>query len=357
MKISIIGFENTGKKTIFELLTGRNVDTAKYKSEKQLISANAEALDARFDRLAEIYKPKKKVRALIEFQLLQPFEKSQTADKEIFRHLKNADAVCFVAREFKDDSVYHIDGSISAARDIEWFIAETILNDLVLLEVRIKNIEEDLKKKLSREKETEKKLLIKLKEHLEGGCPLRTLAFAEDEEKILSAYQFLTDKCLIGAVNVSEEDIKNETVIKKLEEKFKGQNMVFQAVSAKLEKELSLLAGDERRQFLEEYGIKQSSLSALTGLSYKALGLMTFFTASEDEVRSWMTKKNSKAPQAARAIHKDMEKGFIRAEVMKFSDIDALGSEKKVKEAGKFYTKGADYIVEDGDILHILFNI
>jgi len=362
MKIGIAGFENAGKKTIFELLTGRSVEGAKYRSEKQAVSALSEVLDARFDKIADIYNTKRRVKATIEFQLLQPFEKSSVTDKEVIQNLKGVDAVCLVVRQFKDDSVYHIDGSIDPQRDIEWFTSEVILNDLVLIDTRITKLEDEIKKKPSSGKDDVRAahvlpLLHKLKEHLEKGLPLRAVTYTEEEEKLLATYQFLSDKCLIVVVNVGEEYIKNNEIISELNGKFENQKIFFLQLSAKIEKELASLSAEEKEMFLKEYGIEKSAISALTQISYKALGLITFFTASGDEVRSWTARINSRAPQAAKSIHKDMEKGFIRAEVMKFDDLAELGSEKKLKEAGKFYVKGADYIVEDGDIFHVLFNV
>ncbi|MFH1454628.1 MAG: hypothetical protein ABIH00_11720, partial [Armatimonadota bacterium] len=275
MKIGITGFENSGKKTIFELLTGRQVDNSKYRGEKQLISASAQVLDPRFERVADIYNPKRRVRALIDFQLLQPFEKISSADKGIIQSLKNMDAVCFVVRQFKDDSIYHIDGSIDACRDIEWFTGELMLHDMMLMETRLKNIEEDIKKKASREKDAEKNLLVKMKEHLESGLPLRTLSFSEEEEKIFSTYQFLTDKCLIVIINTGEEEINDKTLMNKVKDKFKDQDIFIHCLSAKLEKELTSLSGEDKGIFLEEYGISCSALEALTRISYKALGLIT----------------------------------------------------------------------------------
>lgn len=368
MKIGIVGFENSGKKTIFELLTGRQVDNAKYRSEKQAISASSEVLDARFDKIADIYNTKKRVRATIEFQLLQPLEKSSVTDREVMQNLKAVDAICLIARQFKDDSVYHIDGGLDPYRDIEWFTSEIVLNDLVLVDTRITRLEEEIKKRPSKEKDDVRAahvlpLLYKLKEHLEKGLPLRAMSYAEEEEKILATYQFLSDKCLIVVLNMGEEDIKNNSIVNDLSKKFENQKIFLLQLSAKIEKELASLSKENNvgdaymRSLLKEYGIEKSALSALTQISYKALGLITFFTASVDEVRSWTARINSRSPQAAKSIHKDMEKGFIRAEVMKSADLIALGNEKKVREAGKFYVKGADYIVEDGDIFHVLFNV
>lgn len=357
MKIAIIGLPQTGKKTLFELLT------ANKPSEKDLASGRpikgvAEIKDPRFDKLIQIYKPKKEVRARIEIEFLPKLDKESIAKGDIFKELSDADAVCHIVRAFRDDAIYHISGSVDARRDIEEVNSQFILYDLIFVEKRLENIEKLSKKGADGQDAKDKGLLLKLKAHLEGGLPIRLLDLTQDEKKIMVNYPFLTQKDMIVVLNVSEDDVANASFIDGFKKEYSKINLGIMQVCAKAESEIAALElPEERKEFLAALGIEEPAIDVLTRVLLKALNLISFFTTSSSEVRQWNIKAGSSAPEAAGAIHSDMERGFIRAEVIKYDDLIALGSEEKVKEAGKFYLKGKDYIVEDADILTMRFNV
>jgi GTP-binding protein YchF len=348
MKIGIIGLPQTGKKTLFELLT-RYKPSDKDLASNKPIKSIAEIKDPRFDALVALYNPKKSVRARIDLEVLPKLEKEALSKGDVFKDIADADAICHVVRAFKDDAVYHVSGSVDPRRDIDMVNSELVLNDLLFTEKRLERIEQNLKKMKDKSAEKERDLLLKIKACLDKEQPLRTLGFDKDEKKLMSSYQFITLKEMILVINVSEDDIKTA------EFSDRPNAMI---VSAKLEAEIARMESDrERQEYLNALGIAESAIDALTRVCIKALNLVSFFTIGPDEVRQWTIRAGSLAPEAAGAIHTDLERGFIRAEVMKYSDLTALGDENKVKAAGKYYVKGKDYVVEDGDILNIRFNV
>lgn len=356
MIVGIIGLPQAGKKTVFELLTGVKVALEKAHGKEEI--GIAPIRDERFDKLVSMYNPKKKVPATIEFIVLPKIEKESIKKGDAFKPILKVDAILHVVRAFKDEAIFHIDGSVDPKRDIETVANELILNDLIFVEKRLERLEKDLKGKKDPLKEKEKELLIKIKAQLENNFPLRAIEFSDEEKKILSAMEFLTRKKIVIALNVGEEELKNKSLIEDISKAFKDNGLAIMMLSAKVEKELeSFESIDEKEAFMKELGIEESALSKLTKLCFEALGLISFFTVGEDEVRQWMVRKNSTAPEAAGVIHSDLERGFIRAEVMKCQDLIKLGGEDKVKTAGKLLIKGKDYIVEDGDILNIRFNV
>jgi GTP-binding protein YchF len=261
-------------------------------------------------------------------------------------------------RAFRDDSVYHVDGSVDPKRDIDLINSELVLNDLIFIEKRLERLDKDIKKSSDAAAKKDRELLLKLKAHLEKELPIRLLELDAEERKAIAHYPFITLKEMIIVLNVSEDDIKNTDLADRFRNDYKIFKIDLMQVSAKVEAEIALLETDEeRRAFLEGLGIRESAVSALTQVCIKALDLISFFTVESDEVRQWTIRKGSLAHEAAGAIHSDLEKGFIRAEVIRYPDLEALGSEEKVREAGKLYIKGKDYIVEDGDIINIRFNV
>jgi hypothetical protein len=268
------------------------------------------------------------------------------------------DAILLVVRAFENDAVYHIKGSVDAKRDIDMVFSELILNDLLFIEKRLERIDKSLKGKKEETLLKEKEVLLKLKGQLDKELPLRLLELDEKENKIIASYPFITLKKIIVALNVSEDGLKDRSFLEKLSSEYKDKGAYFMQVSAETEAEIaSLEDAAERKEFLAAAGIKEPAINVLTALCIEALNLISFFTAGTNEVRQWTTKRGSSAPEAAGEIHSDMQRGFIRAELIKFSDIDSLGSEKAVKDAGKMYLKGKDYIIEGGDILTIRFNV
>ncbi|MFH1868604.1 MAG: redox-regulated ATPase YchF [Candidatus Omnitrophota bacterium] len=357
MKIGIIGLPQVGKKTLFEVLTNHKPSENEIASKKP-IKAIAEIKDSRFDRLAEAYKPKKEVRARIDIEMLPKLEKDVIAKGDIFADINELDAICHVVRAFKDDSIYHAEGSVDPKRDMEMVNSELILHDLLFIEKRIENIEQKIKRAGESEFAEEKALLTKLKAHLDKELPLHILEFTADESKIISSYPFITRKIMITVINISEEDLNEGSLISRIQKDSKLDVAYIMQVSAKVESEIAKLDSEqEREEFLKDLGIKESAVNMLAGMCIKALKLISFFTVGQDEVRQWTVRAGSSAPVAAGAIHTDMHKGFIRAEVIKYKDFEELGSEAKIKEAGKMYLKGKDYIVEDGDMLDIRFSV
>lgn len=357
MKIGIIGLPQSGKKTLFKVLSGHAPSEHDLAANKP-IKSMAQISDARLDRLEEVYKAQSKVRARLEIELLPKISEDAQANTQIFKDVIELDAILLVIRAFENDAVYHIKGGVDAKRDIDLVFSELILNDLLFIEKRLERINKSLKGKKEENLLKEKEVLLKLKEQLDKELPLRLLDLTEIQSKIIASYPFITLKKIIIALNVSEDALKDGTLLKKLSQDYKNIDAYFMQVSAETEAEIASLDDEaERKEFLADAGITEPAINILTSLCIEALNLISFFTAGPNEVRHWTTKKGSSAPEAAGGIHSDMQRGFIRAELIKFEDIDALGSEKAVKDAGKMYLKGKDYIVEGGDILTIRFNV
>jgi GTP-binding protein YchF len=296
--------------------------------------------------------------AQIEFSLLPDLEKQAERNTRIWRVLEKVDVICHLVRAFPEDTVFHVAGSVDPRRDITALNEELRLNDLLFIEKRIERLEKERGRNGDARRSTqEKELLIRMKDHLEAGRFLNTFPFTDEEQKLVSGYIFLTRKPMILILNVGEEQLNNAGLINQLAADFAGQAFQWIAVSAKIEEELSHLDEEERQAFLEELNIVQPALDRLTLVCFNTLGLISFFTVGPDEVRAWTNRKESFAPQAARVIHSDIERGFIRAEVIKYEDLIQLGNEQKVREEGKLLQKGRDYVVEDGDIINFLFNV
>lgn len=357
MKIGIIGLPQTGKKTLFQLLAGHAPSENELASGKPIKSV-AEIKDSRFDFLVGMYKPKKDVRARIDIELFPKLEKDTIAKGEIFNDIAETDAICHVVRAFKDDSVYHISGSVDPKRDIDSINSELILYDLIFIEKRLERLDKKIKETKEAAAAKEREILIKLKSHLDNSLPLRLLELTPEERRSISSYPFVTLKEMLLVINVSEDALKDTAFIEELARGYQDLKIGVMQVSARVESEIAALGSDsERKEFLDALGIEEPAINTLTRLCIKALDLISFFTVGADEVRQWTIRAGSHAPEAAGAIHSDLAKGFIRAEVIKYADLKSLGSEEGVKSAGKSYLKGKDYIVEDGDILNIRFSV
>lgn len=338
MKITILGLPQAGQQQLFSLLTGIPLETIQQKPlEPQL--GICEVKDPRVTKLIEIFKPKKQTYARIEYLLLPDFNLQGPAKELIFNQLKNADEICWVSR---------------SEADVASFISELMIFDLMLVEKRIENIDRGLRSRASEQSEKEKAFLLQLKKELDAERLLRKFSFSEEQTRALKAYQFMTLKPIILAVNVPEAEISNLSLSQNIEKKF-GLPAI--QLSAEIEQEISALEEKDREAFMKEMGIEEPALHKMTRLAYAGLGLISFFTVGEDEVRAWTVRKGALAPEAGSVIHSDIEKGFVRAEMMKYPDFIAAGSEAKLKEQGKFYLKGRDYVVEDGDILSFRFNV
>jgi len=356
MKIGIIGLPQTGKKTLFQVLTGNELKDQGGSSKP--IPGTAEILDHRFDYLVSMYEPKKVVRARIELMLLPKIEQENIARGDIFQDIADADALCHVVRAFEDDAIYHTEGSVNPVRDAEMVNSELIMHDQIFVEKRIERIEKALKKIKDDKQAKELELMQKMLGHLEKELPLRLLELTEDEELLIRSYPFITKKQLILAINVAEDQLGKTELLDKVKELCSRNKIEPMLVSAQVESEIVLLdSEEEKNEFLSDLGIHEPALEVMTRLCLKALGLISFFTVGKDEVRQWLVRENSTAPVAAGVIHSDLQRGFIRAELMKFDELKQHGSEAELKKAGKMYLQGKDYVVDDGDILNIRFKV
>lgn len=356
MKVGIIGLPQTGKKTLFQILTGNEI-TEPSKTLKP-VPGSADILDSRFDQLVRMYEPKKNVRARIDLVLLPKLEAETIAKGEIFRDIADMDAICHVVRAFEDDAVYHSQGSVDAFRDYESVNSELIMHDQIFAEKRIERLTAMVKKIKDETQQKELDLMNRLKESLEQEIPLRKVEISEEEEKLIRSYPFITRKKLVVAVNVGEDDLGDTGLLSKFQAQSEELDVESMLVSAKVESEIAMLdSQEEKDEFLQDMGIEQTALENLTRLCLKSLNLISFFTVGKDEVRQWLVRKDAPAPRAAGVIHSDLERGFIRAEVFKYDELMEQGSEADLKKAGKIYVEGKDYKVQDADILNIRFSV
>ncbi len=356
MKVGIIGLPQTGKKTLFQVLTGNEL--REQVGPAKPIPGTAEILDSRFDRLVSMYSPQKQARARIDLVLLPKMEQENIAKGGIFQEIADVDALCHVVRAFEDDSVYHAEGSVDPIRDAEMVNGELIMHDQIFVEKRIARIETALKKIKDEAQAIELELMQKILAHLEEEKPLRLMEFSDDEEFLIRSYPLITRKELILAFNVAEDQLSDNTLLEKISEQCQQNKIETMLVSAQVESEIVLLDSEEEKaEFLQDLGIETPALGIMTGLCLKALGLISFFTVGADEVRQWLVRRNSPAPVAAGVIHSDLQRGFIRAELIKYDELIEYGSEAELKKNGKMYLQGKDYIVTDGDILNIRFKV
>jgi len=359
MQIGLVGLQYSGKTTLFNTLAGKEIDPALAgKGEPQIDVVKVP--DERLDIMTEIFQPKKEIYATIEV-LDIPGLKMQEDGKvkitnEFLNNVKNNDALFYVVRQFKNDSVPHPMQSINPLRDIEFLETEFLFYDIEFLENRITKLKKDIGKIKDEGLKRELVVVEKCFEHIEKEHPLRTLNLSDDELKYLSGFQLLTLKKVAVAVNFDENSIGNvEGILLELKSNLSDDIEII-PFFAEIEYELSQLDEEERDSFMEDYGIKDSALNKILNTSYKILGLHSFFTVGEDECRAWTIKKNYTAQQAAGVIHTDFFKRFIRAEVVSYDDFMKYKSFAKCKEAGAWRLEGKDYIVADGDILNIRHN-
>ncbi len=359
MQIGLVGLQFSGKTTLFNTLTGK--EETGYSQGDEAVLEVVKVPDERLDKLTEIFNPKKKVNATIEIFDTPGLRMSDDGKVKItaafLNNVRNNDALFFVVRQFASDSVSHPMGDIDPARDIEFLETEFLLSDLAFLENRLEKLRKDYQKNKDDKIKRELELMEKCYAHTEKELPLRTLDFSEDELKLLSGYQLLTQKKLAIAVNFDEDSIAEaDSIIDEIKSNLKDTTVTIIPFSAQIEFELSKLDEDDKAEFMSDYGIKESALSKILRTSYEILGLQSFFTVGEDECRAWTIKKNFTAQQAAGVIHTDFYNRFIRAEVVHYLDFIEHGSFAKCKDAGVWRLEGRDYIVKDGDILNIRHN-
>ncbi len=367
MKLAIVGLPNSGKTMLFNALTGQNLDATPYITHKaEPHRAVVKVPDRRLFNIASIFKPKKVTHASIEYiDYLGIMRAESRTNRDIFDLIKDSDAIVHVVRAFRDPVVSHPLGSIDPLRDVGIVEFELIFADLELVDKRLSRIEE-AKKKGKKPSNEEVNVLHKCREYLEKEVPLRTVKFSEEELKILRPLQFLSDKPEVIVLNIDEADLNTERTTFMLEEvgrfvfeKYNThKNIKVISLSAKVEMELSRMSEDERNEFLCELSIDEPASHRLIHSSYELMDLISFFTVVEDEVKEWTIRKGTTAEKAAGKIHSDMERGFIRAEVISYEDfMSNSGNIHQIRNRGLTRLEGKSYIVQDGDIITFRFHV
>lgn len=364
MKLGIVGLPNVGKSTLFNAITNAGAEVANYAFCTIEPNVGVVAVpDYRLDELAKMYSPKKITPAVIEFVdiagLVKGASKGEGLGNKFLSHIREVDAVIHVVRCFDNDDIMHVSGSVDPKRDIETINLELILSDLEILDRRIDRTAKAAKGDKSLL--TELEFLKRLKTELKNGVSARAVEADDDEKAILADIGLLSAKPVIYACNMSEDDfasnIENNERYKAVCEIAKAEGAEVLPICAELEAEISSLSKEEKEMFLSDAGIESGGLDMLIQRSYSLLGLISYLTAGEPEVRAWTIKKGTKAPQAAGKIHSDFERGFIRAEVISFDELMACGSMQAAKEKGKIRSEGKDYVMQDGDIVLFRFNV
>lgn len=360
----IVGLPNVGKSTLFNAITKAGAEMANYPFAT--IDPNVgvvEVPDHRLKKLAEIFKPQRTLPTTFEFTdiagLVKGASKGEGLGNKFLANIRQVDAICHVVRCFDDENITHVSGRVDPIADIETINLELILADIETVEKRLTRVEK-LAKQKDKDAILEYEALLKVKETFEKEQPARSVSFTDEELKIIKGYQLLTLKPVIYVANVGEDDVGNidaNPYVQQVKEYAAKEGAEVVTVCAKLEEEISQLDDEEKEAFLQELGIEESGLDQLIRKSYSLLGLATYFTAGEKEVRAWTFKRGMKAPECAGIIHSDFEKGFIRAETISYEELVQYQSMTAAKEAGKVRLEGKDYVVQDGDIIYFRFNV
>ena len=363
MKLGIVGLPNVGKSTMFNSITKAGAECANYPF--CTIEPNVGVVpvpDERLDELTKMYKPQKTTHAVVEFVdiagLVKGASKGEGLGNKFLSHIRETDAIVQVVRCFEDSNVVHVDGSVDPIRDIETINLELIFADIETVNKRLEKAKKNLKANKKYQEEID--LLEKIKQNLEEGKSARAIDFNEDEQEMVKEMFLLTTKPILYIANISEEQIENaenDELVLKVKEYAAKENTEVIPLCVKIEEELSGLEDEDKKEMLEALGLEESGLDKVIKKSYDLLGLMSFLTAGEPEVRAWTIKKGTKAPQAAGKIHSDIERGFIKAEIVSYDDLMKEGSMVAAKEKGLVRQEGKDYIMQDGDIVLFKFNV
>ena len=363
MKLGIVGLPNVGKSTMFNSITKAGAECANYPF--CTIEPNVGVVpvpDERLDALTKMYNPQKTTHAVVEFVdiagLVKGASKGEGLGNKFLSHIRETDAIVEVVRCFEDSNVVHVDGSVNPIRDIETINLELIFADIETVNKRLDKARKNLKADKKYQEEID--LLEKIKTSLENGISARAIDYTKEEQELVKDMFLLTTKPILYIANVSEEQIEdpeNDENVKKVKEYALKENAEVIPLCVKIEEELSGLDDNDKKEMLEALGLEESGLDKVIKKSYDLLGLMSFLTAGEPEVRAWTIKKGTKAPQAAGKIHSDIERGFIKAEVVSYDDLIREGSMVAAKEKGLVRSEGKEYIMQDGDIVLFKFNV
>jgi len=359
MKSGIVGLKQVGKTTIFNILTGARADTGTGGRRDTHVGVAA-IPDQRVTRLSELYQPHKTVYATAEYLDYPGVEPSELKEPTFLAGLRAVDALLHVVRAFQSPAVPHPAGSVDVKRDIDNMALAMIFSDLFQIERRLERLEKDLKKIRNKDLEAENALLLRFKECLESERPLRELELNAEEDRRVRGFTFLSQKPVLHVVNLDEGDARElGAVVERfgLEALASRPKVVVAGVCGRIEEELCGLAADEAREFMADLGIAESGMARLLRENYRLLGLISFFTVGKDEVRAWTIPAGTGAQKAAGAVHSDLEKGFIRAEVASCDDLLKYGSLPALKDKGLLHLEGKDYVLRDGDIMHVRFNV
>ena len=355
MKTGIIGLPQVGKTSLFKILTKAKLEDRGHSREAHI--GVARVPDERLEKLAALYSPKKTTFATVEYVDVAAIGQEALKETAFLTSLRNVDALIHVLRAFENESIAHV-GPIDPLRDIKSVEFDLMISDLTQVEKRLERLERDLKKGRTSELEREQALLLRSKEALEQEQPLRELEMTADEKKLIKGFMFLSQKPILDALNIGEsttlgDDLEGAVGAFKLDEVAGRPNAGATAICGKVEAELAEMDDEEAAEFLGSYGLRESGLVRLIRKSYELLGLISFFTAGEDECRAWTIPLGSKAPQGAGAIHSDLEHHFIRAETIRWDALLEAGSEAAARGKGTLRLEGKDYVVQDGDVMHI----